>query len=375
MPRIPVNGAVLRWALDDADVAVDEIAQITGRSAQTIEAWMAETEDSPNKGDLEKIAKRVGRSLQFFLLPAPPAATPNTIRFRAAIEGESVDPPAELGAVRKAGGAQKLARWAAEVNSSAAVSLPQPGSDPIEFATTMRDFLAWSYQDQVNATSKSAAYKGLRAAIERLGIVVLYIAAGRSNCRGFSLPDGLAPVITLNSAYNLASLKSFTLLHELAHLAAGTAAICHDPSSSEEKWCDDFASAFLLPEQHLRNYFEYKGWATVSVGEIDDRIRLISNRYNASWQAVAIRLRQLGLTDQTVVDKVFEASNEVIRGFSPDGGRTRPLIRLDEYGATFTRAVVTLRNTNQLSEFDARQQLNVNRAEFEQIKSLLLGAG
>ena len=374
MSRIPINSAVLQWALSDADVSLPDAARLTGRSLEEVEKWVSVDGQNPHKGDLEKLAKRLGRSLQFFFLPEPPSSAPSTVRFRSAIEGESADPAAEHRAVRQAAGAQKVARWAAVFHTSAPVSLPVPAGHPVDFAGQMRDFLGWSLQEQVNATSKSAAFKQLRARVEQLGVVVIYLSAGERNCRGFSLPDELAPVVALNSAFNLASLKSFTLLHELGHLAKGTAAICHEPESEEERWCDEFASAFLLPEAHLRGYFAYKGWSSVTVRQIDDRIRLTSNRYNASWQAVAIRLRQLDLASQEVVDAVFANSHEVSTGFSPDGGRTRPLIRLDEFGTTFTRAVIGLRSSNQLSEFDARQQLNVNRSEFEQLKMLMSGA-
>jgi Zn-dependent peptidase ImmA (M78 family) len=374
MSRLPVNSAVLEWALADSGVSYTEAALLTGRSVEEVEKWLRPDGARPYKGDIEKLARRLGRSTQFFFLPEPPQTSPSTVQFRGAIEGQSDNPAAELKAVRRAAAIQKLARWSAEVRDLPPVLLPIAVPDPIKYANVMREHLGWTYKDQTLATSKSAAYKDLRSRIEQLGVAVLYLDAGKGNCRGFSTPDDLAPVIALNSAYNLASLKSYTLLHELAHLAQGTAAVCHTPNSDLEKWCDEFASAFLLPEQHLRDYFEYKGWSNVSVGQIDERVRLISNRYRASWQAVVVRLRQLGLAAQEVVDKVFDHSNEDSSGFSPDGGRTRPTIRLDEYGSTFTRAVIELRQGSRLSEFDARQQLGVNRSEFEQLRTLVSGA-
>jgi Zn-dependent peptidase ImmA (M78 family) len=373
MPRIPVNSDTLGWALDDAGVSVREVAELTGRPLAVAQAWLSPEGPRPLKGDLQIIAKRVGRSLQFFLLPSPPTPSSTTTRFRSAVTGSSQTPSTELRAIRQAGGIQKLTRWASENVGLTVTPLPRPSDDAIAYANEMRAFIPWTLQNQVNATSKSAAFKALRSHIETLGIAVLYLDAGLNNCRGFSLPDDIAPLIVLNSAYSLASLKSFTLVHELAHIAAGTAAVCHDPHSDEEKWCDEFASAFLLPENHLRNYFAYKHWTSVAVHQIDDRVRLISNRYNASWQAVVVRLRQLGLTDQGTVDAVFAHSGEVSTGFDPNSTRTRPTIRLDQYGKIFTKSIVALRGANKLSEFDARQQLNVDGADFEQLKLLLSG--
>lgn len=373
MARLPINAAVLAWALDDAGVTRKQAAQETGRSVAEVNEWLSGARGI-FKRDLEVIAARVGRSLHFFFLPEPPTPSENVTRFRSAIDGESQTPSVELRAVREATSIQKIAKWAAQLAETPAMALPDPaGRTSVEFAAEMRNFLGWSVVAQVKATSKSKAFRSLRTVVEQLGVVVLYLDAGDGNCRGFSLPDSDAPVIAINSAYSLASMKTYTLLHELAHLAKGNAAVCHDPVSAEERWCDTFAAAFLIPEQHLREYFDYHGWTSVAVTDIGERIRLTSDRYKASWQAVAIRLKQLGLASQDVVDEVFSNSGEISAGFNPNGGRTRPEIRLDQYGATFTRAVIELRAQSKLSEFDARRQLNVSGADFAKLKSLATG--
>lgn len=373
MARLPINAAVLAWALEDAGLTKQQAAQHTGRSIAEVDEWLSGSR-GPYKGDLEALARRVGRSLQFFFLPAPPEQSLNVLRFRGAIDGESANPAAELRAVRQATSIQKIASWSASLAEAAPVVLPDPaGKSATTFAQEVREFLNWSVAEQVRATSKSAAYKALRSAVESLGVVVLYLDAGDNNCRGFSLPDELAPVIAINSSYPLASLKSFTLLHEFAHLARGSAAVCHDPNTDDERWCDEFASAFLMPAGHLREYFESKGWSSVSVQQITERVRLTSNRYKASWQAVALRLKQLGFAPQELVDEVFANSGEMSSGFNPNGGRTRSQIRLDEFGVTFTRAVISLRNQNKLSEFDARRQLDVTGPDFAELKSLTSG--
>jgi Zn-dependent peptidase ImmA (M78 family) len=373
MPRLPVNNAVLRWALEDAELTMEHVTAITGKGVDEVAAWLA-GEQAPHKGDLTRIAARVGRSMQFFFLPTPPEPSFNTVRFRGAISGDSVDPAQELKAVRQATTIQDITRWSAQAHAAEAFTIPIPASSPEDYAQTLLGTLHWSTSTQIQATSKSAIFKQLRTLIESLGVAVLYIDAGIGNCRGFSLPDAFAPLIAINSAYTLASLKTFTLLHELGHLAHGEAAVCHDPASDTEQWCDKFAAAFLMPEAQVRRYFSYKGWTSVSVSEIADRIRLVSNRFKASWQAVAIRLRELQLVDQSVVDHIFANSGEVAGGFNPDGGRTRPVIRLDEYGETFTRAILDLRGRQQISEFDARQQLRVNGNELNQIRLLATGA-
>jgi Zn-dependent peptidase ImmA (M78 family) len=372
MSRLPVNANVLEWALADAGVSVDLAAEITGRTPDEVRQWMSPVGVNPHKGDLEKLARRVGRSMQFFFQSRPPAPSANVARFRAAIEGSSRDPAAEIKAIRRATGIQKIVRWANSETNEFPPELPSPIEDPVEYAAILRRVLDWHTGIQTASSSKSAVFKALRARTELRGVSVLYLDAGANNCRGFSLPDTQAPLIALNSQYNLASLKSFTLLHELGHLAHGRAAVCHDPDTSEEQWCDNFAAAFMLPEAHLRAYMQFKQWEDVAPWNAHDRIRLISNRYKMSWQAVAIRLYRLGLTTQSVVDAVMSNSGEQNAGFSADGGRTRPVIRYDEYGSTVVRSVLELREQHLINEFDARKRLNVNGDELSTLKDLAL---
>lgn len=368
---MPVKPAVLAWAMEDSEVTVEVLAAKVGKDSGLVDEWLSGSK-MPYKGDLEKIAKLLGRSTQFFFLPAPPQPSATTARFRAAISGASRDPGEELRSLRAAKAAQRLARWWAE-EVSQSVQFPIMEKDPARYAAEVRELLGWSPRLQVNASSKSAVFRALRAHIEQLGVVVLLRPMGEENCRGFSFPDDRAPLIAINSKYKLPTLRTYTLLHEFAHLARGHASVCHDEDTKEERWCDKFAAAFLIPEGHLRKYFESKGWSRVSLATFD-RVRLISNRYKASWQSVALRLRDLGLTSQDVVDAVFANSNEDDGGgFNANGGRTTPVVRFDEYGTTFTRAVLGLREAAQITEFDARRQLNVNRDQLESLSSLAHG--
>jgi Zn-dependent peptidase ImmA (M78 family) len=367
MPKMPVNKDVLDWALNDAGVSPEEAAQLVGKSAEVVGTWL-DGSALPFQGDLQAIASRVGRSVQFFFLPEPPAESGPVVRFRAAIDGESSNPARELKAIREATSIQKLAAWAAELEGHPAITFPAMVDSAVDYARTMRAHLGWTLRDQITASSKSRAYKDLRLLVEQLGIVVVYIDAGENNCRGFSLPGKLAPLIALNSKFHLGSMRSFTLLHELAHLARGSGAVCHDDESDEERWCNEFAAAFLVPAASLRDYMDSKGWTFVQPSEIKERVRLVANRYHVSWQAAAIRLRQLGFANQALVDEAFTFAPDDDAGFNANGGRRTPEIRFDQYGTTFTRAILGLRAANRLSEFDTRQQLHVNRDQLSELR-------
>ncbi|WP_170063507.1 ImmA/IrrE family metallo-endopeptidase [Rathayibacter tritici] len=371
MVSLRINPDVLRWSMQESGLDVEEVARATARSRALVEQWLS-GDELPTKGDVEKIGKRAGRSIQFYFLPGPPAQSPAVARFRSSFDRNETDPTAEVAAVRAAARMQKVVRWAADQTDSDTVQFPDVGNSPDAYALLMQSRIHWHTRTQVDATSKSALFKALRSHIEQLGVTVTLRSMGEKSCRGFSLSDPRAPLIAINRDYKLPSLRTYTLLHELAHIARGSSAVCFDEDTAEERWCEAFAASFLMPEAHLRAYFEYKHWTRVTVDQIDERIRLTSNRYKASWQSVAIRLRDLQLADQRVVDAVMNNSREVDNGFAPSS-RPTPVRRLEEFGLTFTRAVLDLRQQDQLSEYDARRYLNVNGSQLSSLELIADG--
>ena len=370
MAQVPINPEVLRWAIKTSGVTAQDLTTITGRSKDVVDGWLT-GDKKPLKGDVDSFAKRLGRSNQFFLLPRPPASAPSVALFRSAVVGKPRDETDELNAVRSAQRLQRVATWAEPAQR--AIEFPRMSKSPQKSAARFQDALGWNIDFQIKATSKSALFKKLRSHVEDLGIIVLLQAIGVDNCRGFSLPDSRAPLILVNKSYDLASLRTYTLLHELAHLASGDARICHTSDSRAERWCDEFAAAFLLPEQHLRSYLEFKKCDFVKSNNLD-LVRLISERYKASWHAVAIRLKELGLADQSLVDVVAAGSGEVPGIAFSRTPRTRPVHRIDEFGTRFTRLILRARESEKLTELDARRYLKVNGQELNEVHGLLRGA-
>src|SRR5262249_55949934 len=105
--------------------------------------------------------------------------------------------------------------------------------------------------------------------------------------RGFALADSYAPFIVINDQ-DAKPAWSFTLLHELAHLWLGASGVSGGPPESGiERYCNDVAAAFLLPNPEL----EFVGLDR-EMG-LDDAARLVSDFAKArhlSRSMVAYRL-------------------------------------------------------------------------------------
>jgi len=110
------------------------------------------------------------------------------------------------------------------------------------------------------------AFAKRREAIEQQGILVITSGIAKENThrpldlnefRGFALSNEYAPLIFINSKDTDAA-RSFTLLHELAHIAIGKSGLSNDLYEHQvEQWCNKVAAEVLIPKDSLqRNYEE-----------------------------------------------------------------------------------------------------------------------
>ncbi|WP_284763574.1 XRE family transcriptional regulator [Arthrobacter sp. efr-133-R2A-63] len=385
MAKLGVNPSVLRWALDDAGVSPEHLALACRRPQSTVDSWLS-GEDKPHGSDLEAIAKATGRSTYFFALPAPPSIATRAderVEFRAPM-GEAVGAasatPQERKEIRLALKRQALADRLARRLEHEPVQLPTIARSAEDAARTAATWLGWSVSQQTRSgASKGGVFNELRRAVEDRGILTTFKAIGEDSCRGFSLRGEFAPSIFVNASTLWPAARTFTLLHELAHLLRHENSACHGLEAGDltgiERWCNRFAAEFLMPADHLLAYIDAyhsrKRWFPATDTE---PIRLIANRYKTSWFAVAIRLKDMGLADQSLVDAVKNNRLEPAGSGWSNEPQTRPLIRNREYGSSFTRLVAEGLERSLLTEFDGRQLFSVNGDELRQLIGRARGA-
>ena len=78
--------------------------------------------------------------------------------------------------------------------------------------------------------------------------------------RGFAIADDIAPFIVINDQ-DATPARSFTLIHELTHIFVGSTGVSDAPSTvmsdtppaRVERFCNDVAGEFLLPEDSIQN--------------------------------------------------------------------------------------------------------------------------
>ncbi|MGW4208340.1 ImmA/IrrE family metallo-endopeptidase [Lentzea sp. NPDC004789] len=374
---VPINGEVLQWALDQSGLRLDQLAGQVNVPPAELEDWI-NGDSKPSKTKFNDLAKALHRSPSFLLRPRVPvqAETRVSLRIPYGATGRREPTPVERLEIRKAQRRQKIARWAAAQKVDfTPPNLPQPGSSPELSAEVARGWLNWTVKDQLGAANKSAVTKDIRLRLEQHGILVLQLSMGVNSCRGFSLYDNAVPLIAVNGQGQIASARSFTLLHELAHLMFREQAVCDSSDEAHERWCDRFAAAFLMPADDL--WWYVKSVLRLSyVGPKDiDSIGKLSEHYKVSYLSVALRLWALNLADFALYEYVRAEGWKKEDGSAwGRGGQTTPVVRLRQYGTLYPKLLLDCYRSGIVSEIDVRKHLEVNGSQLKELVSLLAGA-
>ncbi|MFF8400934.1 ImmA/IrrE family metallo-endopeptidase [Streptomyces sp. NPDC015684] len=368
-----INPDVLAWAMKQAGMGKAQLADEVGAAPTLVDAWLSGS-TAPGLTQLRDIAKALRRSTSLFFLPHVPATTPVRAAFRKPYgrRGARELTSEENAEVRIAQRRQKIAIWAAKsVNQDQAVSFPKRLISPAKTAQLVQGWLHWDVTEQVRVGGKSAVTKMVRRSLEDQGIMVVQLAMKSNACRGFSIYDSIVPLIAYNSTGHVSAARTFTILHELAHLLSGEQAVCGSPDDAEEKWCDKFAAAFLIPSDHLNSYMaKYLKKNFIENDDVDS-VRRISNRYKASFQCVALRLIDLGLAHQPLYRAVSSSPLEFDGPAYGGEPQTTPLVRIRQYGVTYPRLLLAARDRGKLHDVDARKYLNVNGEDLLKIRQRL----
>lgn len=348
---VPITPSVLAWAMEQAGVTEEEVAERCRVGKGLVAGWLA-GEAQPTKTHFNNLVSLLKRPTAFFFLPEPPddAAVPASFRHPPGDDDNRRISVAESNAVRTARRLQRISRWILTEEAVPPPKLPEAtmaeGADAV--ADRVRVFLGWSSAEQRRARDPSAVVRLLRPRLEELGFLMLHLPLGKGGCRGFSLYDPFAPVIAINTAYNPAA-RVFSYGHELGHLVLHTDGICTNrPGEGVERWCEEFSAAFLMPRRDVADFVA----AELHGSAADFRaVRRLAARFKVSLRAAALRLIRLNYAKANLYEEVDEAA-DLRSGGGGAGGATSPEIRLREWGQTYPRLLLDAEEQSLLTRQD-----------------------
>ena len=310
-----VNPDILRWARETAGLTREDAARKLAipdtKTAMAVDRLraMEDGERPPTRAMLSRMAKQYHRPLVAFYLSQPPRRANWGRDFRAPSTDRSARDEAVLDAlVRNVQARQGLLRSAMLDDDDDLAPLRFLGSATIDtpvarVVAAIRDTLGLQPVEFRAASNPDEAFRLLRSHAERAGIFVLLLGNLGSYhtdldvevFRGFALLDDFAPFVVVNPK-DSAGARSFTLLHELAHLWLREPGVsAGDPTDPVEVYCNRVASSFLLPHTELA------ALRTVEAGDVEAWARTITDfarSRNVSSSMVAYRLHRDAVVDR-----------------------------------------------------------------------------
>ena len=224
---------------------------------------------------------------------------------------------------------------------------------------------------------KEDAFSWWRRQIESLGVFCFVLRLPTSEVRGASLwgESGAAFILVNSEDAEAATGRTFSLLHEYAHLILRETYVCDFRGSGYgtrvESFTNRFAARMLLGREELIASLEEAGGATFRQQWGDAYLDRIRSPFQVSRDVISIYLEELGLAPEGFyVSKRASWANR--RGFGRAKATSirRSLVqqRLRTVGSTLAKVLSARQAEATLSPLDLAEMLDV---KVERIPSIL----
>jgi Zn-dependent peptidase ImmA (M78 family) len=377
MAKVPITPEVLEWAINESGY---EPAEVADAIDAPVEEWLAGGQ--PTLTQFHRLAAHLKRPEAMFFLPRPPRTHHVEVEFRGIKKREPS--PIERLHMRTAARLQRGLEWVSTELELKPPDVPRVtiNRNPEEVATEARNRIGVTVAEQLAWSSPFEAARQWRAALERQGVVVLFLPMGAEAVQGFSLWNDLVPLIAVNTHW-AAQARCYTMFHEWAHLLTRTSSLCEKSTAMSkdadkvERWCEQFSAAFLLPWRAVAQQLtERYGWSRGDTAGLE-QARYIANKFRVSLPAAVLRLISRGAADWGLFKAIPKHTDDKPKGGPPaeEGMNTRPDRRLREYGARATRTFLRGIERDVITRDDALRYLDVADSDIEKLRTLTSAAG
>ena len=319
-----INPRILMWARETAGLSLEEAAEKLGlgtssrsTAAEKLAALEA-GEKAPTPQQLLRAAALYRRPLIVFYLAEPPSRGERGEDFRTTAGSVSPRENGILDALLRDLRARQLLLRAMLEDEEEARSLPFVGVARVEHgaqrvAAAIRAALGVTEEAQRGARDAEGLFNLLRAASERIGIYVLLLGdvgshhsdIGEEVFRGIALADDVAPFVIVNDN-DARPARSFTLLHELAHIWIGASGVSGPLQAMStnviERFCNDVAGELLLPSKSLAEQTRLQAADFEVVLRATERV---AEDWNVSQGLVTYRFARMGWITADMANRLF----------------------------------------------------------------------
>jgi len=385
-PPIPalVNPPLLVWAREQSGYTPSIVAKKLAVKLDRLLAW-ERGERKPTVRQVEALSKTYHRPFGLFFLPQPPELPPLAAEYRRLPDVQVGEESPELRlAIRTMSLRREVALELTEALGASLLAFEISArliESAIEVGARLRSALGVTLDEQLGWRDEWQAWRRWREAVENLGVLVFQVPkVPLTEMRGVSLLVFPTPAIGVNSNETAPGARSYTLMHELAHLALARTRE-EFPALSEtrpasawdrvERFTEEVASAVLIPQAALED--QLRGISVARDGWDVPRVRSLASRFRVTPLAMATRLRTIGRMTWSGYREWRDAWARYVRALPKRAaGFASPVDKtLGRAGRPFTQVVLEAMDTNRITAVQAARYLDLRFDHFERLRGEL----
>ncbi len=369
-----VKPELLRWARDSAGLDLEEAAERLGMKPETVAAWES-ARARLSVAQLQKLATTYRRPLAAFYLPAPPPVF-DARKYLRRVAGAAERPPSPDLAfeIREAESRRRIALDLADPDAERQSMVPRAdlGEAPAAVAASLRSVLGVTVEEQLRWRDDYDALNAWRASVERLGVLVFQVSGVEpAEMRGYSIFQEELPIVGVN-AKDSPRARSFSLLHEVAHLVLGHGDVDRSArfwlsNDQEETFCNEVAGNVLVPENALAPLTTLqRGDRGKAVSPSD--VAFLMARFRVSEEVILLRLLRTG----RIADSFYEQRRRVLVHLRPkkaEGGPPYYRRVVAMLGRPYVRTVLDAFSRDRITLNDVSDYLGVKLDQLSRVEA------
>jgi Zn-dependent peptidase ImmA (M78 family) len=381
LPEKWANPDILTWARARMGLKPEEVESLAGIAAERIIEW-ERAKSAPSLSDLQNLAEVYDCPVGYFFLDFPPEER-QPLDFRGLtaekIEVLSYETHVHLNEFLSL--TDYLASLIEDLKLPHEVNIDTVDIDePVEsVARRERERFGFTPELRKQWVTTNQAFDFWREAIESRGVFVITLKLKASEVRGASRWDSPhTPAILVNRMdMEAATGRSFTLLHEWAHLLIKHPGLVCDfrgqaRGASIEHFANQFAAEILAPKKELEINLKARNLFTRRPRWGDSLIDDIRHDFMVSRDVIAISLEEMGLAPKGFYrDKraSWDLRKPFYRGRPGKKRGTKAAIRLSEIGHSVASVMSVAFESGAISKLDLAEILNMKVEQAERFVS------
>lgn len=304
---VDVNPEVLRWLRESSGWNLEELSKRFGTTPNIISEF--ETgQRSLTLTQLKEMSSLFKRPLASFFLSKPKQGKPLPKDYRFLPNRTNIFDRKTIFAIRRARNLQSIGKELSQnirYETATKAKKAELTDNPEIIASEYREIFDLSFEKQRKLRDAYKLFGYLRDVFEDSNVLVFQFSMPIEDARGFALADDLPSIVVINSKDSIEA-RLFTLMHEFGHILLGETVIDIPDETlanrdSIERWCNRFASLFLLPKEPVIDLFkEYPGKLT-ETGTLNS----LSRKYKVSKALLLVKMLELNYISRPEFENVM----------------------------------------------------------------------